>query len=38
MKKLLVLVAVAFAVIGGAATVMTFHPQLAQACDGSGCN
>ncbi len=38
MKKLLVLVALAFAVIGGTATIVTFHPQPAQACEGSGCN
>ena len=38
MKKLLLLTLLAFAVIGGTATVMTYHPQKAEACEGSGCN
>jgi hypothetical protein len=38
MKKLLLLTLLAFAVIGGTATVMTVHPQTAEACEGGSCN
>jgi len=38
MKKLIVLVAVAFALTAGTVTVMTVHPQQAHAdCGGSNC-
>jgi hypothetical protein len=38
MKKLLLLALLAFAVIGGTAAVMTYHPQTAEACDSGSCN
>jgi hypothetical protein len=38
MKKLLILVAVAFALTVGTVTVMTVHPHQAVACDGGNCN
>jgi hypothetical protein len=39
MKKILVFVAVAFAVVAGTAAVVTVHPQAAMAdgCGGSSC-
>ncbi len=37
MKKILLLALLAFALVGGTATVLTFHPEPAQACD-SSCN
>ena len=39
MKKILVLAALAFALVGGTAAVMTVHPQHAVAtpCGGSAC-
>jgi hypothetical protein len=38
MKKIIVLVALAFAVVVGSAAVMTVHPQQAQAdCGGNNC-
>jgi hypothetical protein len=37
-KKILLLALLAFAFVGGTATIVTFHPQPAQACEGSGCN
>ncbi len=37
MKKILLLALLAFALVGGTATVLTFHPEPAQACEGT-CN
>ena len=38
MKKIIVLVALAFALVAGTATVMTVHPQSAYAdCSGTNC-
>jgi hypothetical protein len=37
MKKLLLLTLLAFAVIGGTVTVMTVHPQKAEACGNGYC-
>jgi hypothetical protein len=38
MKKLLLLTLLAFAIIGGTVTVMTYHPQTAHAdCSGQTC-
>ena len=38
MKKLLVLIALTFATLGGVATVMTVHPQQAMAdCSSGNC-
>jgi hypothetical protein len=38
MKKIIVVVALAFALIAGTTTVMTVHPQQAHAdCSGSSC-
>jgi hypothetical protein len=37
MKKLLLIVVLAFAVIGGAATVMTVNSQAAHACNNDNC-
>ena len=37
MKKILVLIAIAFALVAGTAGVMTVHPQPALACPTQGC-
>jgi hypothetical protein len=37
MKKILLLALLAFAVIGGSVTMMTVHPQKAEACQNSNC-
>jgi hypothetical protein len=37
MRKILLLALLAFAVIGGSVTVMTFHPQKAEACSNNNC-
>jgi len=37
MKKLLLVALLAFAVIGGTATVMTVNSQPAHACNGANC-
>jgi hypothetical protein len=39
MKKIMLLLALTFATVGGVATVMTVYPQQAvAACEGSGCD
>jgi hypothetical protein len=37
MKKIIVLVALAFAAVAGTTAVMTVYPQSAYACPTSGC-